>query len=167
MTSWNLLKLVKNKKKGPAVHSDLGTPERRRHGPMVLEAVPTDMVTVTNRDRVRALEVDDPLYIYRRNRVVNVSQRDAGLRLRRLWVSCGLEPSVVGRYDEMVGQGSVEALRLASVDHYEQFVSALRAVGPIASDEVMSVVCLQEFIDHRRYEILRRGLDVLARHFNA
>lgn len=160
--------MTKRKPRKPAVvHSDFGPPERRRHGPMVLEAVPEDLVSVTNRDRVRALEVDDPLYVYRRRKVINATQRRAGMSLRALWVRCGLEPSVVGRYAELIAAGSVESLRTSSVKHYQKFVHAVRAVGPIASDEVMDVACLQQFIDHRRYEILRRGLDVLAKEFGS
>ncbi len=50
--------------------TDYGAVERRRHGPMVLESVPAGKTQ--RQDRVRAIAVDDPLYIYRRNRVISV-----------------------------------------------------------------------------------------------
>ena len=42
---------------------------------------------------------------------------------------------------------------------------AIRAVGPIGSDTIVSVVCLQDFIPRGHYEILRRGLDILVKRF--
>ncbi len=153
------------RKKQSAVHSDVGTPERARHGPLVVERVPADMVDTTNRDRARAIEIDDPLYVYRRNRVISVTQRDAGLLLRELWNRTGREPRVVSQYTDMIASGSIEALRITSADHHQRFVEAVRAVGPIGSDTIVSAVCLQDFIPRGHYEILRRGLDILAKKF--
>ena len=149
----------------PKIHSDYGPRERSQHGPVIIEKVAEEHESRENRDRARALELDDPLYVYRRNRSITAAQRDAGLMLRELWVRTGLEPSVTSRYSELISEGSVESLRIASVDHYERYVSAIRAVGPIASDEVMSVVCLQQRIKPSNMEILRRGLNLLEKHF--
>jgi hypothetical protein len=44
---------------------------------------PADAENTNNRDRARAIEIDDPLYVYRRNRIISVVQRDAGLILRK------------------------------------------------------------------------------------
>ena len=58
-----------------ALYSDFGIAERGQHGPMVVEAVPAEAKDTRNRDRVRAIEIDGPLYVYRRNRVISVLQR--------------------------------------------------------------------------------------------
>ncbi|MDD9929127.1 MAG: hypothetical protein OXR03_25150 [Rhodospirillaceae bacterium] len=156
----------RNAKRTPAkLYSDFGTAERGQHGPMVAEAVPADAEDTKNRDRVRAIEIDDPLYMYRRNRVISVVQRDAGLILRELWNRTGRTPRVVAPYREMVSRGSAEGVQITSEAHHRRFVEAIRAVGPIGSDTIVSVVCLQEFIPRGHYEILRRGLDILTKRF--
>jgi len=148
-----------------ALYSDFGTPERSRHGPVAIETVPADEESSRNRDRARAIEIDDPLYVYRRNRVITVLQRDAGLILRELWNRTGREPRVVAPYSDFVAHGSIEGMRITSEDHHQRFVEALRAVGPIGSDTIVSVVCLQDFIPRGHFEILRRGLDILSKKF--
>ena len=148
-----------------ALYSDFGIAERGQHGPMVVEAVPAEAKDTRNRDRVRAIEIDDPLYVYRRNRVISVLQRDAGLILREIWNRTGREPRIVASYQEMVTCGSAEGVHVASAEHHRRFVEALRAVGPIGSDTVVGAVCLQDFIPRGHYEILRRGLDILAKRF--
>jgi len=149
----------------PALYSDIGPAERARHGPMVVEAVPPDAEATRDINRLRAIEIDDPLYVYRRNRVISVLQRDAGLTLRELWNRTGREPRVVAPYREMAAHGSAEGIQVASAEHHRRFVEAMRAVGPIGSDTVVGVVCLQDFIPRGHYEILRRGLDILASRF--
>jgi hypothetical protein len=149
----------------PVPCADFGPPERGRRGPLAIERVPADDGDAKNRVRARAIEIDDPLYVYRRNRVITVVQRDAGLILRELWNRTGREPRVIAPYQEMVTRGGAEGVRIASAEHYRRFVEAMRAVGPIGSDTVVSAVCLQDFIPRGHYEILRRGLDLLARKF--
>ncbi len=158
-------KKQKSKPEASALHSDFGTPYRSRQGPVVIEKVPADAENTKNRDRARAIEIDDPLYVYRRNRIISVVQRDAGLILRELWNRTGREPRVVAQYSDMIARGSVEALRITSADHHQRFVEAVRAVGPIGSDTIVSVVCMQDFIPSGHHEILRRGLDILAKKF--
>ncbi len=149
----------------PKQYSDFGPVERARQGPMTIEAVPPDAEDAGNRVRVRAIEIDDPLYVYRRNRVISVLQRDAGLILRELWNRTGREPRVVAPYREMGTRGSAEGVQVASAEHHRRFVEAMRAVGSIGSDTVVSVVCMQDFIPRGHYEILRRGLDILVKRF--
>lgn len=145
---------------------DFGVAERAQHGPMVVERLPIGSEYPENRTRIRAIEIDDPLYIYRRNRVISVVQRDAGLTLRELWNRTGRAPRVVAPYQEVVTRrGSAEGVLVTSAEHHRRFVEAMRAVGPIGSDTIVSVVCLQEFIPRGHYEILRRGLDILAKRF--
>ncbi len=149
----------------PKHYSDFGPAERARQGPMTVETVPPDAEETGNRVRVRAIEIDDPLYLYRRNRVISVLQRDAGLILRELWNRTGREPRVVAPYQEMGTRGSAESVQVASAEHHRRFIEAMRAVGPIGSDTLVGVVCLQDFIPRGHYEILRRGLDILAKRF--
>jgi hypothetical protein len=65
----------------------------------------------------------------------------------------------------MIVRGSAEGLHITSADHNQRFVEAVRAVGPIGSDTVVSVVCMQDFVPRGHYEILRRALDILAKKF--
>ena len=126
---------------------------------------PADAENTNNRDRTRAIEIDDPLYVYRRNRIISVVQRDAGLILRKFWNRTGREPRVTSQYSDMIVRGSAEGLHITSADHNQRFVEAVRAVGPIGSDTVVSVVCMQDFVPRGHYEILRRALDILAKKF--
>ena len=148
-----------------ARYGDFGTPERARRGPLIIEQLSETARNRGNRVRVRAIEVDDPLFVYRRNRVISVLQRDAGLILREFWNRTGRSPRVVAPYQEAVSRGSAEGVHIASAEHHRRFVEAIRAVGPIGSDTLVTVVCLQEFIPRGHYEILRRGLDILANRF--
>ncbi len=153
-------------KKPPAVHSDFGTPERRRKGPMVLEAVPDDMVSTKHRDRMRAVEVGDPLWILKRNGRISRIQRDSGLMLRELWNRTGREQRVIGNcYQEMISGGSVDALPLTTIDHYQRFRKAIDIVGRAGSNEVIAVCCMQEMVASNRVRFLRGGLTVLVRYF--
>lgn len=154
----------KNKKKAK-LHSDFGTRERSQHGPVIIEKVAEEHESSRNRDRARALELDDPLYVYRRNRSITPAQRDAGLILRELWNRTGLEPRTISAYQELIASGSVSDLRTKSIDNYQKYLRAVRYVGLVASNEVMAVCCLNEFINPRHMEILRRGLDRLVEHF--
>ena len=156
------------RKKQAAVYSDMGTEERRQHGPLVVEAVPSDLADTKNRDRVRAIEINDPLWQYRRNRTISVRQRDAGLSLRALWEKSGIEPRVVGGYEEMIAAGSVASLRLVSIDHYQRYQRALRTItSPLALSAVVDAVCFQERLRRNRVQYLKKGLDRLAHHFGA
>ena len=144
---------------------DLGPPERRKHGPLVVEKVPPDVENRDGGERARAIAIDDPLYVYRRNRVITAAQRDAGLILREFWNRSGREPRLVAPYAELVSRGNTEGVHVTSAEHHRRFVEAIRAVGPIGSDVVVSVVCMQEFIPRGHYEILRRSLALLAKRF--
>ena len=146
-------------------YSDFGTPERARRGPLIIEPVSARAKSRGKRIRARAIAADDPLYVYRRNRVISVLQRDAALVLREFWNRTGRSPRVVAPYQEIVTRGSAEGLHIASAEHHRRFVEAVRAVGPIGSDTLVSVVCLQEFVPRGHYEILRRALDILAERF--
>lgn len=76
------MKSRKKRKPEATVYSDFGTPERRRQRPMTIERVPADMADTTNRDRVRAININDPLRKAFRNDVITRRERDAGLVLR-------------------------------------------------------------------------------------
>lgn len=158
--------MVKAKRKRqPRVHSDFGTEERRQHGPIVIERIQHEEdESTTNRDRARAIEMDDPLYVYRRNKTINAAQKCAGIILRELWARTGLEPRVTSRYEEWISAGSIASLRVKSADQYQHFVKAIRAVGPECSNEVIAACCLQERV--RNVASLRTGLDRLEEHFN-
>jgi len=91
---------------------------------------------------------------------------DAGARLRGDFHRAGLNQAVVARYADLVSGGSVQGFAALREDSYRRWRDAIRAVGPVAADEVITVCCRGEPVGKgARMEILRRGLAVLARHY--
>lgn len=160
------MKARKKKTSARALHSDFGPIERQRHDQVVIERAPADMGDTTNRDRARVIDHRDPLWYYRRNRHITARERDAGFVLRELRARTGLEPSVVGAYSEMVGNGSLPALRIASIDHYQRYTEAMRMLPPNVSDAVYTVCCAQQRLGYGGIKHLKAGLKILARHFH-
>ena len=92
---------------------------------------------------------------------------DAGARLRADWTLAGLEPVVTARYEERVERGGMQGFMAAREDAYMSWRAAIRAVGPIAANEVIEVCCMGNRVGRVGLEILRRGLAVLAAHYAA
>lgn len=168
------------KRKTPAIHSDFGTPERaRRQGGIVVELVAGNLKgrdretarekyqDTKNRDRARAIELDDPLYVYRRNGTITGRQRQAGMELREIWNDTGLEPRTISRYSDMISRGSVEDLHIKSADRHREFVRVIRYLTPNVRASVIAVVCLQEKLPRHKVEHLKHGLTRLQRYFRA
>jgi len=100
----------------------------------------------------------------------NARRYDAGCRLRELWTVAGLEPQVIRAYERIGGGGRRFGVpaepRPGRIDAYRAWQSAIRAVGPIASNELVDACCLGNALGGAvRLEILRRGLAVLADHY--
>lgn len=96
----------------------------------------------------------------------NDRRYDAGKRLRGLFYYAGLTPNVIAKYTDMISEGSIESYHAGRSDAYYEWQGAIQAVGPIASNEVITVCCLGEALNGReRLEILRRGLQVLVGHW--
>lgn len=145
------------------------TPERRRHDPVA--PVPTERAGIVAHqvrapfalDRYHArgeLAPDAPRE--------NGRRYDAGCRLREIWTLAGLEPHVIRDYRQVGGRRFGAALEPAPgrMDAYRAWRAAIRAVGPIASNEVIDACCLGQALGGTvRLEILRRGLAVLADHY--
>jgi len=73
---------------------------------------------------------------------------------------------VVARYSDLVSGGSIQAFLAVREDAYRAWRAAIRAIGPVAADEVIAVCCQGEPVGKgARMEILRRGLAVLAGHY--
>lgn len=143
----------------------MGTEERRQHGPLVVERVPEDMADTKNRDRVRAIEINDPLYRYRRQGQITARERDAGLKLRELWEKAGLDPQIIGAYSEYISAGSIQAFRVVSIDHRERYEAALRLLTPNVKAAVERVIRYQERLGYGQMKHLKHGLKTLKRHF--
>lgn len=95
----------------------------------------------------------------------NHRRRDAALRLRLDWTKAGLEATLTSAYVEIV-QGGRRIDRMATrEDAYRAFRDAIQAVGPVAAQEVIETACLGNAVGRLRLEILRRGLAVLADHY--
>lgn len=155
----------------PMVRSVGPTPERLRHDPVT--TVPAGEAGVVAHlvrapfalDRYHArgeLAPGDPRE--------NARRYDAGVRLRDAWALAGMEPRVTGSYAP-AGRGgrrfgAAEAPHAGRIDAYRAWQAAVRAVGPIASNEVLDACCLGNAVGSTvRLEILRRGLAVLADHY--
>lgn len=95
----------------------------------------------------------------------NRRRYDAGCKLRDCFHAANLEPTVIGAYRDMIAGGG-----MCPTEHrlgaYRAWQNAIRAVGKIASNEVIDVCCLGlPLKDRIKMEILRRGLGVLADHY--
>lgn len=95
----------------------------------------------------------------------NRRRYDAALRLRLDWTQAGLEASVTSGYEERIDGGSRRDRMAVREDAYRRFRGAMRAVGPIAAHELVEVACLGRAVGRTGLEILRRGLAVLADHY--
>lgn len=95
----------------------------------------------------------------------NRRRRDAALRLRLDWTRAGLEASVTGAYADRIDGGARPDRMAWREDAYRGFREAIRAVGPIAAQEVIETACLGNAVGRSGIEILRRGLAVLADHY--
>ncbi|HEX6972698.1 MAG TPA: DUF6456 domain-containing protein [Limnochordia bacterium] len=149
------------------VYSDFGSPCLAQHTEVTLENADVKLGVLRARnktpfalDRYHARKELDPSDDGNNSRLF-----DAGNRLRDDFTAAGLEPRIAGRYAEMVGTGSIQGFMAGRGTAYERWVSAVRAVGPIASDEIVSVCCLGNPVGRSRMILLRRGLEVLARHY--
>ena len=98
--------------------------------------------------------------------MIDYKQKSVGKVLGRLWQNASIEPRVVARYEEYVDTQSAGNAIVRRSEAYEKWRAAIAVVGPIASDEVVSIHREEEeVLGPARIEILRWGLDVLAKHF--
>lgn len=147
---------------------DSGTRERWQHGDETL----VEATERAGQTRVVNLTQDALDRYYRRCKLaVGDAERnrrlyDAGCQLRMDWSKAGLMPQVVGAYADMVSNGSIQSMFSVKEDAYRRWRAAIKAVGPIASNEVITVCCAGEPVGKGApMEILRRGLDVLVKHY--
>lgn len=146
--------------------ADLGPRERHaKMDPVALEPAGRGGV----RARVRAQDALDRYALRGElapgDAAENRRLRDAALRLRLDWTKAGLEATVTSGYAEVV-QGGPRPDRMACrEDAYRGFRDAIQAVGPVAAQEVIEAACLGNPVGRLRLEILRRGLAVLADHY--
>lgn len=151
------------RKRAKAVFSDVGTPERARHGRYVTDKAATE--DTTTRDRRRYIH-DDPLRHYTKTRVITARQRDAGFELRELWHRIGLQGSVITNYGEYIAKGSVDALKISSFDHYKRFRHALESIRTKPEERaVIRVCCFEEALIRGEGLLLESGLERLRWHF--
>lgn len=141
--------------------------ERWQHGDETL----TEATEEAGGRRVVVLTQDPLDRYYRRGQLAaeaaeNLRLYDAGTRLRGDFHRAGLNQVVVARYGDLISGGSVQGFAALREDSYRRWRAAIRAVGPVAADEVVTVCCRCEPVGKGvRMEILRRGLAVLAAHY--
>lgn len=109
-------------------------------------------------------DVPTVLTRYLKRREITQRQYDAGCRLHEDFTIGGLEPCVIGQYQDMVSSGSVALLSWSEAREAarKRFNRAMTAIGPIASPEVSTACLADESVGRAGLEILRRGLDLLA-----
>lgn len=147
--------------------ADLGPADRHRKGaPVTLERTGRGGGV---RARVQAQTALDRYFLRRQldpaDPAANCRLFDAGQRLLRDWTLAGLESSVTGGYRELVDGGKRIDRAVLREDAYRRFRAAIQAVGPIAAGEVIEVACAGNSVGRVGIEILRRGLAVLADHY--
>jgi hypothetical protein len=77
-----------------------------------------------------------------------------------------MEPRVVASYRDLIDCGGTPDPAVDRAHARKRVARAVAAVGRIASNEVVSVCCLEHAVGGNvGMEILRRGLDVLAEHY--
>lgn len=147
---------------------DTGPKERWQHGDETL----VEATESAGQTRVVNLTQDALDWYYRRCKLaVGNTERnrrlyDAGCQLRMDWTKAGLEPRVVGQYSDMISRGSIQGVAGERGDSYKRWQKAVQAVGPIASNEVVTVCCFGNPVGKGApMEILRRGLAELAGHY--
>lgn len=142
------------------VKSDFGPAERALHDYVVLEE--------TVQAGIKRARVDAALLLdrYRKRNLIEERQYEAGIRLRSTWIDAGRLPHVTCQYNELIASGSVAGFYVGREDARKAYIAAMRAVGPIASNEIVSACLLDLPMGGAvRLEILRRGLTVLADHY--
>lgn len=154
--------------------SDYGTPERAQHGDK-LETQETTRAGVRQAvNRTQAVldryycqnllgEMSGPVLPNGMN-VRNFERWQEGIWLRGEIERAGLQPTVTTNYGEWISGGGVEFWASGCMDARKRYRDAIKAVGPIASKEVIEVCWLDKPVGRERMEILRRGLEILARH---
>jgi len=127
-----------------------------------------DEETVVDGKRAAAKRVltQTPLDRYRRRGLIDRRQFEAGERLGRDWHYARMEPRVVASYRDLIDCGQTPDPVVDREHARRRVARAAAAVGKIASNEVVSVSCLQHPAGGPvAMEILRRGLDALADHY--
>lgn len=143
---------------------DAGPQEREQHGDYVLEET---MKAGVYRARNRSPFALDAYF----NRKLlgtgkdNARRFEAGDKLRTDWTLAGLTPDVIGSYEQVIASCDLSNWAVTRLDAYQRWQRAVKAVGPIASDEVLGCCCLGLTIGRDRMVLLRRGLEVLAVHY--
>ena len=139
------------------------TPHRLQHDEIVREVTHEGRKTTT----AYRVATQTPLDRYFHRRQISEIQWKAGNELFEDWYAAGLEPQLVADLTKVrVDESRATRLSESRARRRERFNAALRAVGPIASNEVVQVVCQQQPAGSKiKMEILRRGLTVLAVHY--
>jgi hypothetical protein len=142
-----------NEAMGPSRH-------RRQHDEFVDAEIEADGA------RIAVKRVQAPLDRYVKRRLIDHRQHEAGGRLARDWHHARMEPRLVTKYVDLVDCDGIPDPAVDRAQARRRFAQAVAAVGRIASNEVVSVCCLEHPVGgHAAMEILRRGLDVLADHY--
>lgn len=139
---------------------------RGQHGDSIVEEAGEE--AGVRRRRVETVLLLDR---YHKRKLIDDAAYQAGLRLRADWTTAGRQPHVTARYEQRTSGGGrrggavngAEGFSEGREAAYRRLRRALRAVGPIATEEVIDV-CLMDRAagSEARMEIARRGLAVLA-----
>ena len=154
----------KRKRKSPAVYSDMGPDERRRHGPVYTQFVAAGMESTANRTNALAEPIDDPIHRYRKQRTITTRQKDAAMAYRTLDDKAIKRPSVIGGYGERITGGSPDIFMVSSEKNYERLKDADRAMG-VHCNTVKTAVVFERDLLRAQIPGLREGLDRLIKHF--
>ncbi|MGE3623712.1 MAG: DUF6456 domain-containing protein [Bdellovibrionales bacterium] len=136
---------------------DRGPPERWQHSGRVFE--PTDQAGLL---AARATE-EHVIDVLRLGGFIGQRASDAAFRLKQDFKRAGLEKHLVGSYNCGVqsefGAGDRDDYEEAA---YRRWRNALRAVGMLYSNAVVSVVCHDQWPEGRTVACLQKGLGRLA-----
>lgn len=143
--------------------ADHGPAERWQHGGRTLET--TDQAGIL---AARVLE-EHRLDTLQLQGVLDVAQRDSGLRLRADYQAAHLMARVTASYAVArgAGQGGYSEYERTDAEEaaYQRWRNAVRALGLTDSRVVLAVCCHDETPPGHAYAQLRRGLRRLADHY--
>lgn len=139
-----------------------GMPHRAKHkGNFVVENIEDKLHRHISRARVYSRNV---LKTYFRRNVITTAQYMAGSMIKRLWHVAGLEPRVISPYREFIGGGSIEDIKIASMDSNSKFREALSVCS--TQEEVLNVCCFDEPLASKaKIKRLKTGLNQITAHF--
>lgn len=108
-----------------------------------------------------------PIDRYHRRGLLDDLQYEAATKMHEAFSLAALDARVIGRYSDMVGQGSIQDHRINQSAAYVAWSNAMDYVGRAGREVLMDVVCLgHECGSEWRMKHLRQVLNILVDYYD-